>query len=137
MKILLNELNDFLKFKKKYYNDLKKSCKQQKWGKHSNTYLKLLKQKYIIDCQEILKTELQDDPWQHIIAESYFCSPYSISLWNDNKDMEFIDWNEKIMNISVKKLLKILKNSNKKYLELRCNHSLSGWMQPTVKLEKD
>ena len=57
-------------------------------------------------------------------------------IW-DEKCNSIDEWNKKIMNISVKKLSKILRNSNKKYLELRCNHCLSGWMQPTVKLEKD
>ena len=136
LKILFNKLEEFLEMKKKYHKELKKIYAKNKY-EYDNVYLKLIKKSYIKNCQKIINKELKKGTKKWLFAKSYFSHPYSISIWNNDKDIKFIKWNEKIMNISIKKLSKILENSDKKYLELRCNFCLCGWMQKTVKLKKE
>ncbi len=138
MKILFNKLDEFLEMKKNYYEGLREIYANKR-KKHRDIYLKLLKQKYSKNCQEIADKELKEGTNEWLTAKSYFSHPYFISIWNndEDKDKKFIKWEEKIMNISIKKLSKILENSDKKYLELSCNMGICMWMKPIVKLEKE
>ena len=53
MKILLNKLDEFLKMKKNYHEDLKQTYTKNNKG-YRKTYLKLIEQPYIKNCQEII-----------------------------------------------------------------------------------
>jgi len=133
MKIILNKLENFLKYKKEYEKWCKGRCKDWKNG---DIYLKLLNEKSIKKRKEIINNlQIQDMPL------SYFTCPYLLYLWNGNNSAVDYKNNKSFMldddfgELSIDNLYKILKDNKKEHLELRADHSTAGLMFPIVELE--
>ena len=133
MKIIFNELEEFLKYKKEYEEWCKERCKDWKKG---DIYLKLLNEKSIKKRKEIIKNlEIQDMPL------SYFTCPYLLYLWNGNnsavtdENSKSFVWDDDFGELSIDNLYKILKDNKKEHLELMADHSTAGLMSPIVELE--
>jgi len=136
MKIILNKLENFLKYRKEYVERCKNYCKN--W-EHREIYLKLYNEKSIKKCEKIIKDNFPEGTKDNLESKSFFCSPYLISIWNNNKKSKNIIYREEISDeiekISIDKLYTVLKNNKKTYLELYVSQ-FSYWpIEKIVKLE--
>jgi len=132
MKIILNKIENFLKYKKEYEKWCKERCKN--WEK-GDIYLKLLNEKSIKKRKEIIKENFEEGTRQNSVVESYFCTPYIIFMWNNNENSKNIVYGDEKEKISIDKLYKILKNNKKTHLELHGTVSLGWGMEKIVELE--
>ena len=132
MKILFDEFDRLLEHKIKYFSMLENIYKDK--NNYQKIYFKLLKCLLISDCKKIIKEDLEYGSKEWLNAISYFCSPYSIFLHNE-EDSLLIEWEEDIFSITKEKLINILKNSDKKYLTVYFNMGISMWSQKMLEIE--
>ena len=132
MKVILNKLEEFLKYKKEYEEWCRERCKDWKNGE---IYLKLFNEKSIKKCEKIVKENFKEGTRQNSVAESYFCTPYIIFMWNNNEKSKNLVYGDEKEKISIDELYKILKNNKKTYLELHGIPSFCWGMEKIVELE--
>ena len=136
MKITFDNLKKFLKYRKEDIERCKEDCKNWKNG---DVYKKLFNEKSIKKCKEIIKENFEEGTRQNSVVESYFCTPYLISIWNDNEDKKNIKYSEEISDeieeISIDKLYIALKNNKKTYLKLYGISFFNLEMEKIVELE--
>ena len=138
IKIIKNELEEHLKYKKIYHQDLIESYNKEPNNYFKTVELKLLKAEYIEDCKKIIKENPPKEltrGWMEM--ECYFCHLYKIYIWNNDNDYETIEWKEKIYDVTIEKLIKILENSDKKYLIFRIITYSCFPHKTIVELEKE
>jgi len=133
MNIIFNELENFINIKKKYYEFFEKECKNPL----KDVLVKLVNERYINKCREIIQKELKEKDHNAMVIKSYFENPYHIYIWDEgeNKYNNEIQWEENIFNISTGKLCEILKKNNKRYLLMDGTYSVCFPYQKIVEIE--
>jgi len=135
MKITINNLERFINFNKLYYQDLIETCSKKPDENKNSIYLKILNELYIKNRKEIIEKELKKGSQEWMFAKCNLEGPYRISISDDNKNSDFVEWKENIFDITIEKLEELLKNNNKKYLSLYS--SCDSWINqsPIVEIE--
>ena len=134
MKTILNNLEKYLTTEKELRKDYITSCEQKKWN-NSEIHLQLFNEKSIKKCEEIIEKKLENDYKDKFYALTYFCIPFLITLWTNNKDKKTIRWDNEQKDLSINDLYKILKDSKKKYLKLCGTMWYTGMLVSIVELE--
>lgn len=135
MKIVLNKIKEWKKYKKWYYKDFWNNLLKSN-SKYKENFLKLSKTKSLEKREDILKIEFKLED----IREKSKASYLFIHLWiiigiiKDGREI-CVNWN-KIKRPSIRELKKIMKKNNYKEIELKAIGFIDGSYIPILKIIK-
>ena len=130
MKITTNTLERFLGFLKLYQDGLIEDWSNLPNKDDYKIKIKILRTPYIKERMKILDEETEEGTEEWWGIRFWFCNPYRIHIWNSDKDSDrdgiIVEWEESIFDISIEKLVELMKKNNKKYLSIY--NGFSGYM---------
>jgi len=133
MKVILNKIKDWKKWRKWYYKYIIDGYKKNK-SKYSETFIKLSKTKDVKKCKEIVKNEFEEQDIRSLSQAIYlFCHLWMVIGTQKDDKQSCVKW-EKYKRPSIRKLKKVLKENNYKEIELKAVGFISGYFMPIVRI---